>query len=138
MTFWGVEIFRSKMSFFNQMNLKESFIYLGCHCWSSLVVYLVILTKHALTLQATLGKGRNENRCIVLCSVGGRDSVNLCSLRAENNESCVLDLDFDEDTEVYFSVDGPLSVHLTGYYREKRKSSKNADEDEYEYETEED
>ncbi|KAI3949561.1 hypothetical protein MKW92_000926 [Papaver armeniacum] len=56
---------------------------------------------------------------------GGRDSVKLCSLRAEKNESCELDLDFDEDTEVYFSVDGPLSVHLTGYYREKRKSSKN-------------
>ncbi|KAI3867126.1 hypothetical protein MKX03_026941 [Papaver bracteatum] len=86
--------------------------------------------------RATLGKGLNENRCIVLCSVGGRHSVNLCSLRAEKNESCELDLDFYEDTDVYFSVDGPLSVHLTGYYREKRKSSKNAGEDEYETEKE--
>ncbi|KAI3982620.1 hypothetical protein MKX01_031359 [Papaver californicum] len=73
-----------------------------------------------VVLQADKSKGK------VYRSVGGREPfVNLCSLRAEKNESYELDLDFDEDTDVYFSVDGPLSVHLTGYYREKRRSSKN-------------
>ncbi|MCL7035606.1 hypothetical protein MKW94_017816 [Papaver nudicaule] len=107
MTFWGVEVDSSD----NAMICRDK-------------------SKGRLHIsRATLGKGRNTNRCIVLCSVGGEPPVFLCSLRAETNESCELDLDFDEDTVVFLSVDGPLTVHLTGYYREKRKN-KDGDESE--------
>ncbi|KAI3939933.1 hypothetical protein MKW98_029709 [Papaver atlanticum] len=66
-------------------------------------------SENNLMLQANMVKARNEslNRCNVLCRVGFGPSVILCSLTAGKND--------------YFSVDGPHSVHLTGYYRDKRK-----------------
>lgn len=67
-------------------------------------------------LQATLGNGTGSKRTVVMCNVGGRGAVILCSLVPDKSESCSLDLEFNEESEVIFSVDGTGVVHLSGYY----------------------
>ncbi|XP_021673306.2 uncharacterized protein LOC110659633 isoform X3 [Hevea brasiliensis] len=66
--------------------------------------------------QATLGIGTGTKKSVVQCNVGKRSPVFLCSLFPEQSESCQLNLEFEEADEVVFSVIGPISVHLTGYY----------------------
>ncbi|XP_047067033.1 peptidyl-prolyl cis-trans isomerase FKBP53-like [Lolium rigidum] len=71
--------------------------------------------------QATLGaevgkaeKGR-KNVVQVQCAVKNNDPVYLCALVSGQSESCNLDFEFEEKI-VTFSVLGPRSVHLAGYY----------------------
>ncbi|XP_047067214.1 peptidyl-prolyl cis-trans isomerase FKBP53-like [Lolium rigidum] len=71
--------------------------------------------------QATLGaevgkaeKGR-KNVVQVQCAVKNQDPVYLCALVSGQSESCNLDFEFEEKL-VTFSVLGPRSVHLAGYY----------------------
>uniref|UniRef100_A0ACD5UXW5 Uncharacterized protein n=1 Tax=Avena sativa TaxID=4498 RepID=A0ACD5UXW5_AVESA len=71
--------------------------------------------------QATLGadvgkveKGR-KNLVQVQCTVKNKDPVYLCALVSGQSETCHLDLEFEEKS-VTFSVLGPRSVHLAGYY----------------------
>ncbi|XAR63166.1 Peptidylprolyl isomerase [Bertholletia excelsa] len=66
--------------------------------------------------QATLGIGSATNKSIVQCNVGNKSPVFLCALLPDKTESCHLDLEFEEADEILFSVIGPRSVHLTGYY----------------------
>jgi len=68
--------------------------------------------------QATLGFGSTSStkKSVVQCNVGNRPGVLLCSLLPGRKETCSLNLIFDEEEEVVFSVLGPSSVHLTGYY----------------------
>ncbi|PRQ59882.1 putative peptidylprolyl isomerase [Rosa chinensis] len=67
--------------------------------------------------QATLGLGDSKGRSIVQCSVGDKSPIFLCSLVPKKNESCPLNLEFEEDGElVTFSVIGKQSVHLSGYF----------------------
>uniref|UniRef100_A0A1D1ZD78 peptidylprolyl isomerase n=1 Tax=Anthurium amnicola TaxID=1678845 RepID=A0A1D1ZD78_9ARAE len=66
--------------------------------------------------QATLGDGTATKRSVVQCSVGDKSPVLLCSLLPNRAECCCLDLRFEEDDAVAFSVVGPRSVHLTGYF----------------------
>ncbi|KAK8618146.1 hypothetical protein V6N13_116016 [Hibiscus sabdariffa] len=66
--------------------------------------------------QATLGMGDGVQKSIVQCNVGNRMPVFLCSLFPDKAECCQLNLEFDESDEVVFSVIGPRTVHLTGYY----------------------
>ncbi|XP_021604342.1 peptidyl-prolyl cis-trans isomerase FKBP43 isoform X4 [Manihot esculenta] len=66
--------------------------------------------------QATLGIGTGTKKSVVQCNVGKRSPVFLCSLFPQQSESCQLNLEFEEADEVVFSVIGPISVHLTGYY----------------------
>ncbi|XP_061997260.1 peptidyl-prolyl cis-trans isomerase FKBP53 isoform X2 [Rosa rugosa] len=67
--------------------------------------------------QATLGLGDSKGRSIVQCSVGDKSPIFLCSLVPKKNESCPLNLEFEEDEElVTFSVIGKQSVHLSGYF----------------------
>ena len=41
----------------------------------------------------------------------------MCALVGQSRESQPLDLNFDPDTEVYFSIEGSrTAVHITGYY----------------------
>ncbi|XP_062184377.1 peptidyl-prolyl cis-trans isomerase FKBP53-like [Phragmites australis] len=72
--------------------------------------------------QATLGsevgkgeKGADRKKCVLQCSVKNRDPVFLCVLVPEQSETCHLELEFEEE-HVTFSVIGPRSVHLAGYY----------------------
>ncbi|KAM0907156.1 hypothetical protein ACQ4PT_016317 [Festuca glaucescens] len=71
--------------------------------------------------QATLGaevgkveKGR-KNVVQVQCTVKNKDPVYLCALVSGQSETCNLDFEFEEK-HVTFSVLGPRSVHLAGYY----------------------
>ncbi|XP_066349423.1 peptidyl-prolyl cis-trans isomerase FKBP53-like [Miscanthus floridulus] len=71
--------------------------------------------------QATLGvevgkgeKGTGVKRCVLQCSIENKDPVFLCVLMPEQSETCHLELEFEE--EVTFSVIGPRSIHLAGYY----------------------
>ncbi|KAF8413049.1 hypothetical protein HHK36_001024 [Tetracentron sinense] len=66
--------------------------------------------------QATLENGSSTKRSLVQCNVGNKSPILLCSLLPDKIESCPLDLEFEEDDEVIFSVIGPRSVHLTGFY----------------------
>ncbi|VFQ75745.1 unnamed protein product [Cuscuta campestris] len=69
--------------------------------------------------QATLGIGSARTKSLVQCNVGNKTPLFLCALLPEKTESCHLDLEFEEDGEVVFSVLGPRSAHLTGYYVSK-------------------
>ena len=66
--------------------------------------------------QATLGTGSSLKNSVVQCNVGNSSPVFLCSLFPEKTEISQLHLEFEETVEVVFSVIGPRSVHLTGYY----------------------
>ncbi|XVE64108.1 hypothetical protein DITRI_Ditri07aG0075200 [Diplodiscus trichospermus] len=67
--------------------------------------------------QATLGLGSATERVVLQCSVGHRSPIILCSLLPNQNETCSLDLKFDEsDDLVAFSVIGTRSIHLSGYF----------------------
>lgn len=69
-----------------------------------------------LISQATLGPGSSKERSIVQCSVGNKSPIFLCSLIPNKIESCPLDLEFEEDDSIAFSVIGPQSIHLSGYF----------------------
>ncbi|XP_042487656.1 peptidyl-prolyl cis-trans isomerase FKBP43-like isoform X2 [Macadamia integrifolia] len=68
--------------------------------------------------QATLSYGGSTwtKRSVVQCNVGKSSPVLLCSLLPDKIETCHLDLEFQEDEEVIFSVLGPQSIYLSGYY----------------------
>ncbi|KAL1204769.1 Peptidyl-prolyl cis-trans isomerase FKBP43 [Cardamine amara subsp. amara] len=66
--------------------------------------------------QATLGLGTATNRSILQCNVGNKSPLFLCVLSPEKVDSCQLNLEFEEADEVIFSVIGPRSLHLTGYF----------------------
>ncbi|KAL2939036.1 Peptidyl-prolyl cis-trans isomerase FKBP53 [Bienertia sinuspersici] len=66
--------------------------------------------------QATLGVGSSNNKCLVQCNVGKKTPVMLCCLLPDKTESCPLELEFEEAEEVTFSVVGPRTVYLTGYF----------------------
>ncbi|XP_057511870.1 peptidyl-prolyl cis-trans isomerase FKBP43-like [Actinidia eriantha] len=66
--------------------------------------------------QATLGIGSAIQKSLVQCNVGNKSPVFLCALLPDKTESCHLDLEFEEADQVIFSVIGPRSVYLTGYY----------------------
>ncbi|CAA0811277.1 Peptidyl-prolyl cis-trans isomerase FKBP43 [Striga hermonthica] len=82
--------------------------------------------------QATLGIGGAKEKSIVQCNVGKRSPVLLCVLLPNLTESCHLDLEFEEADDVVFSVVGPRSVYLTGYYVSKsRPSNPHSDTESY-------
>ncbi|KAL4363241.1 hypothetical protein GQ457_04G012620 [Hibiscus cannabinus] len=67
--------------------------------------------------QATLGLGSSKERAVLQCHVGHKTPIILCSLLPNHNETCALDLKFDEDDDlVAFSVVGSQSIHLSGYF----------------------
>ncbi|PIN23796.1 FKBP-type peptidyl-prolyl cis-trans isomerase [Handroanthus impetiginosus] len=82
--------------------------------------------------QATLGIGEATKKSIVQCNVGNRSPVLLCVLLPDKTESCHLDLEFEEADDVVFSVIGPRSVYLTGYYvRRSQLSNPHSDTESY-------
>ncbi|KAL6650786.1 hypothetical protein ACP70R_009711 [Stipagrostis hirtigluma subsp. patula] len=85
--------------------------------------------------QATLGlesgkeeKGSSGKKCVLQCSVDSKDPVFLCVLVPEKSETCHLELEFEEEN-VTFSVIGPRSVHLAGYYIFDQYEGDNGDSD---------
>lgn len=83
---------------------------------------------YAMIDQATLGFGESLKSSVVQCNVGNRSPVLLCVLLPGRVESSHIELEFQEADDVVFSVVGPRSVHLTGYYvRENRQSNNRSD-----------
>ena len=50
------------------------------------------------------------------CNVGNKSPILLCNLIPNGSETCHLELEFEEDDGVIFSVLGQRSVHLSGYF----------------------
>lgn len=73
--------------------------------------------------QATLGISDATKKSFVQCNVGNRSPVLLCALLPNSTESCHLDLEFEEADDVVFSVIGPRSVYLTGYFVQRSLQS---------------
>ncbi|KAK7831614.1 peptidyl-prolyl cis-trans isomerase fkbp43 [Quercus suber] len=74
-------------------------------------------TKGRLHLSmATLGLGTAEERSILQCNIGNKNPVFLCTLYPVNSESLQVNLEFEEADDVVFSVLGPRSIFLSGYY----------------------
>lgn len=69
-----------------------------------------------LVIQATLGTGSSTKKSILQCNVGDKKPVYLCSLLPEKFENCPLNLEFEEEDEVIFSVIGAHSIHLSGFF----------------------
>ncbi|CAA0809709.1 Peptidyl-prolyl cis-trans isomerase FKBP43 [Striga hermonthica] len=69
--------------------------------------------------QATLGIGDATISSTVQCNIGTRSPVMLCVLMPGKMEFFHLNLEFEEADDVVFSVIGPRSVYLTGYYVQK-------------------
>ncbi|XP_071739712.1 peptidyl-prolyl cis-trans isomerase FKBP43-like [Rutidosis leptorrhynchoides] len=80
--------------------------------------------------QATLGIGTPTLRSSVQCNVGDKHPVLLCALLPNKTESLQLDLEFDEAEDVTFSVLGPRSVYLSGYYVGRNRHTNLQDESE--------
>ncbi|KAL1813849.1 peptidyl-prolyl cis-trans isomerase FKBP53 [Daucus carota subsp. sativus] len=66
--------------------------------------------------QATLGDYSSTKRILLQCTAGDKSPVYLCSLLPGKNETCSLNIEFEEEDEVTLSVVGPHSVHLSGYF----------------------
>ncbi|KAK8947637.1 Peptidyl-prolyl cis-trans isomerase FKBP53 [Platanthera guangdongensis] len=94
MTFWGVEI-RPGKPYIHSFDQSRGRLRIS---------------------QATLGDGKSESKSTGQCIVGNSSPVSLCTLIPNVSETCHLELEFEEDKEVTFSVLGPRSIHLTGYY----------------------
>ncbi|MCI11918.1 peptidyl-prolyl cis-trans isomerase FKBP53-like [Trifolium medium] len=65
---------------------------------------------------ATLGDGSPAGKSILQCSSGHKNPVYLCTLLPNKVETCSLNLKFDEEDLVAFSVIGSRSIHLSGYF----------------------
>ncbi|XP_027356785.1 peptidyl-prolyl cis-trans isomerase FKBP43-like [Abrus precatorius] len=67
---------------------------------------------------ATLGLGTATatTKSTLQCNVGNKSPVYLCSLYPRTTESLQLNLELEEVDQVVFSVIGPRSIHLCGYY----------------------
>ncbi|WOL20194.1 peptidyl-prolyl cis-trans isomerase FKBP53 [Canna indica] len=74
--------------------------------------------------QATLGNGKGTTKSVLQCNVGKKSPILLCSLFPDKTETCHLELEFEEDDEVVFSVLGQRSVHLSGYYLGSSRSGR--------------
>ncbi|KAK3040103.1 hypothetical protein RJ639_027829, partial [Escallonia herrerae] len=94
MAFWGIEV-KSGKTYTHHFDSKRGRLHLS---------------------QATLGAGSSTKKSIVQCVVGDKKPIYLCSLLPERQETCPLNLDFEEDDEVRFSVIGPNSIHLSGFF----------------------
>lgn len=67
-------------------------------------------------IQATLGSGSSNKKSIVQCKVGDKEPIYVCSLLPQKLETCPLNLEFEEDEDVTFSVIGSHNVHLSGFF----------------------
>lgn len=81
--------------------------------------------------QATIGNESKSSagRSRVQCKVGDKNPINLCSLVPQTFENCALNLEFEEDDEVTFSVLGPHSVHLSGFFYGDDDDQDNVEDD---------
>ncbi|KAJ0981180.1 hypothetical protein J5N97_009435 [Dioscorea zingiberensis] len=80
--------------------------------------------------QASLGDGKGSNKSVLQCNVGDKSPILLCNLIPNVSESCHLELEFEENDDVIFSVLGQRSIHLSGYYLGSGGNARGDDSDE--------
>ncbi|CAI0424876.1 unnamed protein product [Linum tenue] len=78
--------------------------------------------------QASLGNGTATNKSILQCNVGNKSPICLCTLFPNNSEVCQIHVEYQETDDVVFSVIGPRSVHLSGYYKDYDGNHKAGDD----------
>ncbi|VVB01654.1 unnamed protein product [Arabis nemorensis] len=78
--------------------------------------------------KATLGFGQAIRKSTLQCNVGEKSPILLCVLTPDKVDSCKLDLEFEEADEVIFSVIGPRSIHLAGYFIDRSTGSEQNDD----------
>ncbi|KAK9672753.1 hypothetical protein RND81_12G121900 [Saponaria officinalis] len=110
MTFWGVEVKPGKPFTLKSDELGGS----------------LILT------QATLGTGSSSKKSILQVNVGDKQPIYLCSLLPEKSECFTLNLEFNEEEDVMFSVVGPTSIHLSGYVQRSEPDDDDEEDDDCE------
>lgn len=57
-----------------------------------------------------------SSRTSIILNVDNKDDFTLCSLNLDKIEQQTLDLVMTEGESISFRIEGPLSIHLTGYY----------------------
>jgi hypothetical protein len=69
-------------------------------------------------MQATLGEEVSglESRIVLKCKVGDGTPISLCNLLPGKSETVRLNIEFEEETDILFTVLGPCSVHISGNY----------------------
>lgn len=82
----------------------------------NLLIFNLLVNLCCVLIQATLGLGSSTERCILQCLVGHKNPIFLCSLLPDKNECCPLNLEFENDDLLAFSVIGPRSIHVSGYF----------------------
>ncbi|KVI07189.1 Nucleoplasmin core domain-containing protein [Cynara cardunculus var. scolymus] len=112
MAFWGIEIKPGK-PYLHQYDDERGRLHLS---------------------QATLGSGSSKEKAVVVCNVGDKKPIYLCSLLPRKMETCSLNIEFEEYDEVTFSVEGPHSIHLSGFFYGEKPDS---DGDDYESDSDE-
>ncbi|KAL9237092.1 hypothetical protein vseg_011680 [Gypsophila vaccaria] len=112
MTFWGVE-----------MKPGEPFT-----LKSEELGGLLMLT------QATLGMGSSTKKSTLQVKVGDKEPIFLCTLLPQKLECFTLNLEFDEEDDVIFSVVGPSSIHLSGIV-EVAEEEEDEDEDDDDFDS---
>ncbi|KAJ0681668.1 putative peptidylprolyl isomerase [Helianthus annuus] len=85
--------------------------------------------------QATLGSGKSKEKAVVVCNVGDKKPIYLCSLLPRKMETCSLNIEFEEYDGVTFSVEGSHNIHLSGFFYGNEPDS---DGDDYEFSDEDD
>ncbi|KAJ0452247.1 putative peptidylprolyl isomerase [Helianthus annuus] len=113
MAFWGVELKPGK-PYLHQYDDERGRLHLS---------------------QATLGSGKSKEKAVVVCSVGDKKPIYLCSLLPRKMETCSLNIEFEEYDEVTFSVEGSHNIHLSGFFYGEKPDS---DGDDYESDSDED
>ncbi|KAG5583274.1 hypothetical protein H5410_053901, partial [Solanum commersonii] len=72
--------------------------------------------------EATLSTGSTSMTSLVQCQVGDKKPICMCSLVPEKQETCPLNLEFEEDHEdVTFLVIGSHNVNLSGFFYGERE-----------------
>ncbi|KAG6747417.1 hypothetical protein POTOM_049821 [Populus tomentosa] len=120
MSFWGIEVKPGKPYPYHSDDVQ-----------GKLWVTQAFVDLRRVTIQATLGLGSSEERCILQCAVAHKSPIFLCSLLPGKAESCSLNLEFSDEL-VAFSVIGPRSIHLCGYFDSEKGDHLR---DEYEYDS---
>ncbi|XP_076913597.1 peptidyl-prolyl cis-trans isomerase FKBP53-like isoform X2 [Bidens hawaiensis] len=113
MAFWGVELKPGK-PYLHQYDDERGRLHLS---------------------QATLGNSKSKGKAVVVCNVGDKKPIYLCSLLPRKMETCSLNIEFEEYDQVTFSVEGPHTIHLSGFFYGEKPDS---DGDDYESDSDED
>nr|CAB3453051.1 unnamed protein product [Digitaria exilis] len=83
--------------------------------------------------QATLSNCDTAGRTVLQCNVGNKIPIKLCSLNPKLAEMCHLEIELEEVDNVIFSVIGPSSIHLSGYYVRSSSRSNIGDDESQSY-----